>query len=558
MTADFDFWRMLAGVGLFLFAMNVLEQALQSIGGRSLTRFLRRQTDRRIRAVFAGIAGTAFLQSSSVVSLMVLAFVGAGLFALPNALGVIFGSNLGTTLTGWIVATLGFRLDIAALALPLIGVSGVLIVLGRRGVNHVGQVLMGLGLLLLGLVFMKESVAALADSIDVGRLAGLSAWQYLLFGVVVAAVIQSSSATIMITLTALHADLLTLPNAAAVAIGADLGTTTTVMIGAVFGSAVKKQVATGHFVFNLVIAALAFTLLTPLLMAVRAVGLSDPLYALVAFHSLFNLIGLLIFVPLTVPFAGLLSRLFQARDVPASHYLSEVSPGVPEAAMQAIDHETAHLVGRAIRQNLLAFDPALPLPPGRLPVPYDLPANVRDQRGFEGLYARTKKLEGEILGFGVRLQGEPMAPDQSERLGQLLSAIREAIQSSKFLKDIRHNLADFRDADRAITSDYIDHFRSVMTSFYSAVFSLRGIGSESVSFEDLAELIQDVRVWHERLHAEIYADVSSGAVSQSEISSLLNVNREILNSNLALLRSLADYCLEPAQAQALMTLPGAG
>jgi len=357
MGAQFDFWRMLAGLGLFLFAMAQLELALKAIGGRSLAAFLRRRTDSSLKAMAGGIVATAFLQSSSVVSLMVLAFTAAGLLNLASALGVVFGANLGTTFTGWIVATLGFKVDLEALVLPLIAAGGLLFVFGRDRASSVGQAVTGLALLLLGLQFMKESVALLADGLDVGQLAALAAWQYLLFGTVFAAIIQSSSATMVITLAALDAGVINLPNAAAIAIGADLGTTSTVLLGALKGSASKRRVAVAHLLFNLVTDLLAFALRLPLLHLVAAVGIQDPLYALVAFHSAFNVLGLLIFVPGIRPFAAWLENRFRAELPDESHYIREVEPAVVEAAMQALDRETAHLIARVVRQNMLVVTP---------------------------------------------------------------------------------------------------------------------------------------------------------------------------------------------------------
>lgn len=558
MTEAFDFWRALAGLGLFLLAMDQLESALQALGGRNLADFLRRRTDRPLKAVGAGIVATALLQSSSVVGLMVLAFVGAGLLALPNALGVIFGANLGTTATGWIVAALGLKLDINNLALPLLGVGALAAVAGRDRLASLGRVAVGLGLLLLGLEFMKESVAGLQARLDVNTLAGLAPWQYLAFGTAFAAVIRSSSATMMVTLAALDGGLVTLPSAAAIAIGADLGTTFTVLLGAAKGTPSKRRVALAHFLFNLVTDALAFALRVPLLALVAMLGFSDPLYSLVAFHSLFNLLGLVLFVPAIGPFARFLEGRFVAA-VPAgpARYVREASAAVPDAALQAIDRETAHLIGRVIRQNMLALTPPLPLPPGRLPVA-DVVAEDADNWQFASAYARTKELEGEILGFAIQLQAQPLEPAQSARLNQLLSAVREAVRSSKLLKDIRHNLDEFRDSPRRQVKDYLDHYRSVMGSFVGELFALRRPQQAGVSFEDLVALIQQAHAWHDQVHGEIYADVSAGSVGSAEISSLLNVNRELLNSNLALLDALKDYHLNAEQAQAVTRLPGAG
>ncbi len=554
MNADFDFWRLLAGLGLFLFAMAQLEAALKALGGRSLAGFLRRRTDTPVKAVAGGIVATALLQSSSVVSLMVLAFTAAGLLNLASAIGVVFGANLGTTFTGWVVATLGFKVDLESLVLPMIAAGGMVFVFGRGGGSRLGQAIIGLALLLLGLQFMKESVALLADGLDVRLLAELSAWQYLLFGALFAAVIQSSSATMMVTLTALDAGVISLPNAAAIAIGADFGTTSTVLLGAVKGSASKRRVAVAHFLFNFVTDLLAFVLRLPILALVSTLGVNDPLYALVAFHSVFNALGLLIFVPIIKPFAGWLEQRFQATEPDEAHYVSDVNPQVSDAAMQAVDRETAHLIARVVRQNMQMFRPPLPMPPGQFPVPVASAEDTRPEP-FDAMYDGTKRLEGEILTFAARLQSEPLTEEQSRRLSQLLSAVRAAVHSTKQLKDIRHNLEQFADADGTRMAAYLEHFRSVLSSFTGELFALRHDQQDGVNPEDIVELIQQVHEWHEQLHREIYADVSKRAVPEAETSSLLNVNREVLNSNLSLLSALTDYHLEPEQALDLKRLP---
>ena len=547
---------MLAGVSLFLFAMGQLETGLRALGGRNLSRFLRNRTDSPVKAVTGGVVATAFLQSSSVVSLMVLAFVGAGMLALPSALGIVFGANLGTTLTGWAVAGLGFRFDINDLALPLIAAGGVLSLAGRGRWTEFGRVVIGLGILLLGLQFMKASVSSLTDYIELETLAGLAPWQYLLFGVIFAAVIQSSSATMMITLAALNAGIIALPNAAAIAIGADLGTTTTVMIGAIRGAPVKLQVATAQFLFNLVTDALAFALRIPLLAFVGWLGIEDPLYGLVAFHSLFNLMGLVIFVPFIETFARFLQHRFESRPRPVAISLADISATFSDAALDAIEAETAHLISRVIEQNRAVFSPPLPLPSGRLPIDYGPALRPGPADSYEDKYALTKRLEGEILEFTTRLQAESLDAEASERLVRLQSMIREAVHSAKSIKDIRHNLDEFYSSGNTTLNDYLDHFRGVMMSFNSELFALRHDDGEVVSFENLVELVQSVRRRHDELHAEIYSGIRTGKIRQNEVSSLLNVNREILNASLALVNALSFYYLDTARADAFNRLPG--
>ena len=554
MFSTANFWQLLAGLGLFLFAMAQLEIALASVSGPSLKAFLRRRTSTPLAGVLTGTTVTAMVQSSSLVGLMVLAFTGAGLMPLKNALGVIFGSNLGTTFTGWIVATLGFKLDLESLSLPLIGIGSLTLLIARGKTSELGRVAAALGLLLLGLSFMKDSVSAIRAAVDPATIVGLQAWQYLLFGVVFAGIVQSSSATMMVALAALDGGLISLPAAAAVAIGADLGTTTTIIIGSLQGAAAKRRVAVAHFSFNLLTDALAFFLRLPLLSLI-ALGIDDPLLALVAFHSLFNLLGICLFLPFTSLLARRLERLFTAAPSATTRYVHEVSPGVPEAAMGALETETADMLAQVVAQNMQAFTPPLPLPPGRSPVGPPAPEIVGTE-SFDALYRRTKRLEGEILAFATRLQGEPLSSDESQRLQQLLSAIRCGVQSSKHLKDIHHNLDEFRNSPESSVNSYLQHVHSVMTTLYGELFTLRGTEGDAPLAEDLAEIIREAHARHDQLHQDIFSDIRAARVSDHVVSSLLNVNRELLNSNLALLTALAHFYLSEDQAESIALLPG--
>lgn len=550
----FDYWGLLAGIALFLFAMAQLESGLQAVSGRSLAGFLRRNSNNRFSAVLGGTLATAILQSSSLVALMVLAFTGAGLLALPNALGIIMGTNLGTTFTGWIVTTIGFELKISELALPLIGIGGLAHAFGPRRWTEYGRAVLGLGLLLLGLQFMKDSVATLEQLINIDDLADLALWQFLLFGVVVAGVIQSSSATMMITLAALHAEIISLPSAAAIAIGADLGTTTTVMLGALKGSATKRQVAAGHVLFNLVTDTIAIMLLMPLLTLVSMLGVSDPLYALVAFHSLFNVVGLLMFLPFVGGFANMLERLFPADVTDEARYLREVSNGVPGTALEAVRRETSLLIERAIELAHSGFDPRLERPDGISPVNTRRDGEEKHPYSFDDLYNRTKLLEGEIVEFVIRLQSAALSPDEAAELGRLLSSARESIHSAKALKDVRHNLRDFTSMKSTGLEQFDTRFRVITRAFLTDIFTLRAENENSIPFESLLSLMRRTEEQHTDLHKEIFADVRAGTISSKHVSSLLNVNREIYVCQRSMILALCYFYLNEAQAEAVTTV----
>ena len=558
MEGGFEFWRLAAGLGLFLFGMHLLEQALKALAGRPFKRFLKSWTSAPPRGVIAGAVATAALQSSSVVSLIVLAFVGAGIVSLASAIAIVFGSNVGTTATGWIVATIGFRLDIEALALPLVALGGFIVVWTRTGsrAGSSGLLIVGLGLMLTGLEFMKTGTVAATALFDPEKLAGYPLLVFVAAGFLITAIIQSSSATIMITLSALYAGAITLPAAAAVAIGADLGTSITAILGALAGSMDKKRVAAAIVLFNVVANVVALIFIYPLLTLVTDVfGISDPLLALVAFHSLFNTVGVLIFLPFIPQLARWLTRRFAGEATAILRHISPDSEAVPEAALENIDRETLRLIDQCAALNQVGFG----LPPDA--TFYDSAADRDGVRLFasgadpESCYRDVKQLEGEILGYALALSRAELEPEESTRLGQIIPALRNAVHAAKSVRDLRHDLASFRDSVNDRFNAWSDQFREAVRGVYEMLPPLKDADLEPLRFEALVEFKNEAERLHERLHHRVYAELGRGELSEIEISTLLNVNRELYVSNQSLIAALADALLSAEAADDFEAIP---
>ncbi len=553
---EIHWWGIAAGVGLFLFGLHLVEQALQTLAGRRFKQFIRRNTSTSLRSVFTGTVATAILQSSSVVGLTVLAFVGAGLVTMRNALGVIFGSNLGTTFTGWLVVTIGFKLPLDQAALPLVAVGCLALVTFRDAprTSSLGSVTAGAGFVLLGLAFMKTGAAEFAANFDLGQQPDLPLIAYLALGTVITAIIQSSSAMMMIALSALFAGLISLEQAAAVAIGADLGTTGTVLLGAWRGTPAKKRVALAHFLFNVVTDCLAFALLKPLLALLTSIiGLQDPLFVLVAFHSLFNVIGITLFLPAVGPFARFLETRFAADELEdAPRFISKVSIDVPEAALEALRNETERLLNEVLQLNRKAIGingPAASIDDGDSFV-------VR--HSFEEGYAYIKSIEGDILEFALALQAADLDKNNADRLQHLLNAVRNGVHSAKSTKDIRHNLHEF---GRSV-SDYLAEFREWFTleleRFYRRIEQAAALEQPDALSDSFLDLMAQNSALHDKLHEDLRRDAMHQSLSDTEISTLFNVNREVYNSNRELILALKDCRLEPRRADEFMGYPGVG
>ena len=560
-TATFDFWQVLAGLGLFLFGMQQLEQALHHLGGRAFKLSLRRYVSNGPTAVLSGVVATAMFQSSSVVGLIALAFAATGIITLGGALGIVFGANFGTTMTGWIVALLGFKLDLEAIAYPLVGLGGIAFIWSAKGsrFSRFTQLAMGLGLMLSGLDLMKSGAASVSNLFDPATINAYPPITFLIVGLVITSLIQSSSAMIMITLSALYAGVISLPSAAALAIGADLGTTATVLLGAMFGAAVKRQVAMGLVIFTLVTDLLAFAALGPLLVVVESwLGIEDPLYALVAFHSLFNLLGVFLFLPLINPISRMLQARISSRVSSAMRYIQRDDLKVPEAAVDSVGFEAKHFISKAIDLNLKMFDLAGEYRPNAEHRKSDQPGFFTPVADIDVEYAELKRLEGEILRFVLKLQAESLKPAEAEQLDQSITAIRNAVHSTKCIKDIQQDLHKFLDAANDPFHAYYQRFRELVDEYYKELPHVRDVDFEPLVFEYLVQIKAKNEALHDALHKDIYRTAGSGSISEVEISTVLNVNREIYTSNIGLLDAISNSVLKPGELRDFQSLPTGG
>ena len=540
---------LIIGLGIFLFGMLQLETGLESLGSRWMKRGLASSTSGPIRSVFAGTVITAVMQSSSMVGLIVLAFASAGMIPLFNAIGVMLGANLGTTFTGWVVATLGFKLNLSTLALPAIGIGSLLqVVYKARSRNAaIGKLFFGLGLLLFGLDIMKASVADLPEAIDLQALQSLNSFGFLLIGIGLTAVIQSSSATMMLTLTALHGGIIELPAAGALVIGADLGTTSTTALGSLKGSPIKRQLALAHFVFNLIVDVLAFFLLLPLIpWLFQLLNFSDPLYGLVAFHSAFNVIGLCLFIPLLPRFCDWIAGHFV--DTKRIN-LTNVPTEVPDAALTACDLHTREILLSALGLNLRN----LKIDVGSLAVSGNIKQRLHDlqeqSESFEQRYERLKQLEGELHRYARILQRQSLDENDVRHLLALLDASRNAVYASKALKDIRVNLFELRHADEPELQDFYRNYQLELKGFLQVLLELLLKPHHGGYIDEkLAQLQSRNEEIHDKFHSQIMAYKPQADTEPDQLSTLLNINREVWYCGINLIASTRALLINSATA----------
>lgn len=333
----------LGGLGLFLLGMSVMTQGLRTVADDRLRSLLRRSTKNPLQGVMTGALATAVVQSSSVTTVAAVGFVDAGLLNFSEALGIIFGANIGTTITGWLVALLGFKLKLGEAMLPAVLLGVLMRIFGRGKLESAGTALAGFGLIFFGISILGQGMDAFQgivtpDSFPPDTIGGRLL--LVVIGMAITAVTQSSSAGVAAALTAVHGGSISLEQAAAMVIGMDLGTTFKAAMATIGGNVQARRTGFAHVIYNAMTAIAAFLLLSPYLQTVARYfpkSLQDePEIVLVGFHTFFNTFGVIAVLPFTKQFAQIITRLFPERGNPLAKRLDKTLLTTPEMALHAV------------------------------------------------------------------------------------------------------------------------------------------------------------------------------------------------------------------------------
>ncbi len=444
-------FTLLGALGMFLYGMNLMSSGLQKAAGDKLRGFLSAMTSNPFKRVMTGLGITAIIQSSSATTVMVVSFVNAGLLTLVQAIGVIMGANIGTTVTAWLVSWLGFKADISILAVPLM-LFGFLFSNSKKNQNkNIGELIVGFSLLFLGLSFMKNSVPDLQQTPEV--LAFVTQWAshgfgsvliFLVFGTVLTLILQSSSATMAITLIMLSMGWIPFPMACAMVLGENIGTTITANIAAAVGNHSAKRAALSHTFFNVFGVIWALILFKPFLALVGKITevifnipnpssesftVSDPdspeatsaLYGLSMLHTLFNTINTCVLIWFTGIIEKTVKWVIKEPDNPEEktfklQYIEAGPLATPELATEQAFKEIIHFA--EVSKKGLGYARAA--------------INATDSDKFEELRDKlvkyeeiSDKIEYEIAAFLNALSAEEVSEKTSVTIKAMYKIIGE-------------------------------------------------------------------------------------------------------------------------------------
>ncbi len=333
----------LGGVGLFLVGMAILTSGLRALAGDRMRHALANYTSTPLSGVATGAVTTAVIQSSSATTVAAVGFVGAGLLTFTQALGIIFGANIGTTITGWLVALVGFKLDLGLFVMPLVLVGVLLHMFGRGSLKQAGWALCGFSLLFIGIDLMQVAMSGYEGALTPDNFPPDTLWgrlQLVAIGMVITIVTQSSSAGVATAMVALSSGVISFPQAAAMVIGMDVGTTFTAVLATVGGSGAMRQTGLAHVIYNLFTGTMAFLLVggyTALMDGWVAGGAAgNAQIAVVGFHTFFNALGVLFVLPVARQFAAFIQRVVPEHGTELEWSLDDAMLEDPAAASMAV------------------------------------------------------------------------------------------------------------------------------------------------------------------------------------------------------------------------------
>ena len=529
-----NFKEIAAGVAIFLFGMLALEEGFKSFTGGVLERILRKTTDGPWKSLTFGVVSTSVMQSSSLVSVITISFLSAGLIGLAAGIGIIFGANLGTTTGAWLIAGLGMKVKISAYAMPMLVFGIILIFQKSRTMNGIGYILAGLGFLFLGIHHMKEGFEAFRDTIDLTAFAVsgyIGIMLFTLIGVAATVIMQSSHATLVIIITALAAQQITYENALALAIGANIGTTITAIIGSFSANVQGKRLAVAHLIFNMVTAFIAIAFIYQIADLVDGfsawVGIAADDYTLklAVFHTIFNAIGIIAMMSFIEKLAGSLTKAMPEKAQPREKpiYLNEAAEELPDTAIEAVRKETLRLYDNAFA--ILAH--GLSLHRDDILSDKDLVDVVKQDSkvipiDFDDEYEKSiKGLYSDIVKFISSAQSN-MTPEQSDELFRLRAAGRDIVEAIKDTKHMNKNLSQYiLSPNSHIRAEY-NKFRIQLGNLMRELNTIRKDNEDSANVLSLDSLKLDMKANDVTVNGEMERLIRDKKITAVMATSMMN------------------------------------
>ena len=553
--------KITGGLCLFLYGMKVMSDGIQRAAGDRLQRFLNLITGNRFTAVFTGFAITAIIQSSSATTVMVVSLVNAGLLSLKQAIGLIMGANIGTTVTAWIVSLIGFSLKLSELALPAVGVGFLCSIVNWKHKN-IGEFILGFGLLFMGLDILTKSMPELGDNVyiitKVSDMGFLSDVIGMVFGMTITLLLHSSSATTAIILTMAFNDIVGYELSAAMILGANIGTTIDAALASIGTKTNAKRAALVHVLFNVIGTCWALPLLKPILAIVDFVTpgsmtpgmIHDPMVTahLAMLHTVFNAANTIIFLPFVNYFARLVTFLIKDNPNETAEpvryrftYASGKIQNTPEMQIVFAEKEVRDMANHVLLMfsKFNSVIQSLYETQDKMAAVKSLGVELKQKEEY------ADQMRDQIAAFLMICAREQLNPRTEHRVSQLLRVISDLEEISDDCCSLSFILESGVNENLIIKKKEMDAlvpYLNQVENFLNLVKDNLGRRLSATTLSYARELENEIDLNRDRLRKLGRKRLESGKDVKTELLFIDIVRR---------IEKLGDYCLEIAETLAV-------
>ena len=520
-----NIFSLVGSLALFLFGMKTMSEGLEKFAGDRLRSILAAMTKNRVMGVLTGILITALIQSSSATTVMVVSFVNAGLMTLAQSIGVIMGANIGTTVTAWIISAVGFKVNIAAFAIPLLAVGMPLIFSGKGNRKSIGEFIFGFSFLFMGLAFLQEAATAMnIGDLVAGMLAHVpqdSFFTIILFvivGAVVTMIVQASAATMAITLMLFGMNIpgFGFEQAAALAMGQNIGTTITAFMASLTANTQARRAALAHMFFNVFGVVVFLIVFYPACNVVswvvdNVMGGGNELFKLSAFHTAFNIINTLLLIGFVRQIEALVCKVLPMRAKEESYRLKYISGGLlstAELSIMEAQKEIRHFAERC--QRMFGFVPEL--------------MQTTDEVEFNKIFSRigkyesiTDSMEMEIAGYLNKVSEGRLSDASKGKIQKMLRQITELESIGDSVYNLGRTLNRHRmHCQEAFTPEQTQHMQTMLKLVEGSLTEMMKHIDEpetKISIKASINIEHEVNNFRKQLRNKNMHDVNAGLYS---------------------------------------------
>ena len=548
------FWvlKCLTGVAFFLMALNMMEDALKAISNRPFKLFLLRNTKNRLTGLTIGTFATGIFQSSSVVNLITASFLESGLLKLENALAILLGTNLGSTISTWLVLYLGFIFNFNDVAYSLTGIFGILMTVykNQKRLNLYYKLLTGFGMIFIGLSIIREGLNM--DGIKwPENLFHSQPAIYLLLGIILTAIIQSTSLTAALVLSLFHKQSIDFISCAYIILGSEIGSSTKLFIASLNGEIVKKRLAIGNFIYNSISVALTLIILKPIIFWIeKLIETKNPLIGVAIFQTIINLIGIVVFFPIINKMVYLLNR-FIIKNKTETQYLQHANLKNLDSSMIALQNETKRFIEYVI------FFMAKIMGTEVLKMEQSILKKDFSNKETMIQYDYLKNLHGQIHSFCLQLINENDMDEKNQQIERIFASARNAMYAAKSIKNVIKDINQLKASGNEIKyQTFLLMQENVKTTLISLNEILNDTEDKKTIFSKLKSIHQKITLGYNDNLSSLYNETKFISLSDMELSTLINLNRETYLCYKSFLFAIKELTLDKNDSVFFDKLPG--